>query len=272
MEDNKAKTSVPESGAGIGANAGADQTKELEVSKKATDTADSVNGQAFEEQGAEGKEPDAESAKKAQSREQNAENARRRREAEKQKEMRELRNKTIIDTLRGQNPYTQEAMKDDADVEEYLAMRAIEEKGGDPISDFPKYQKQKEREAAQKQAEDQEKQDWIKKDIESFQAKHPSVNLEELLANESFLDYADGKDGKPLSEIYSGFLKFVGNYEARAKDLAAQMLANQTASPGALQNTQEVQSDYFTSEQVRKMTPSEIKKNYEKIRKSMANW
>ena len=194
MEDNKAKKTVPDNGAGIGANAGADQNNEPEV--KATEPADSVNGQAFDEHVATDNDPDAEGSKKTQSREQNSENARRRREAEKQKELRELRNKTIIDTLRGQNPYTQEEMKDDADVEEYLAMRAIEEKGGDPISDFPKYQKQKEREAAQKQAEDQEKQDWIKKDIESFQSKHPSVNLEELLANESFRDYADGKIGR----------------------------------------------------------------------------
>ena len=114
--------------------------------------------------------------------------------------------------------------------------------------------------------------DWIQKDIEVFQSKHPTVNLEELLTNEDFLDYADGKEGKPLSEIYSGFLKFVGKYDSRAQDMAAQMLANKNSSPGALQNTQEAQSDFFTAEQVRKMTPSEVNKNYTKIRNSMAKW
>lgn len=214
-----------------------------------------------------------EDKKEAQTKEQNAENARRRREAERQKEMREMREKTIIEALNGTNPYTGEPMTDSFDVEEFEIMREIEKKGGDPLQEYPKYRKQKEREAQAKLAEDGKTDAWYKKDAESFRTAHPDVDLSSLLQDEGFRDYADGKIGrKPLSEIYNGFLKFKGNYESQAKDMAAQYIANRQASPGALRDTQAPDSDYFTEEQVRKMSRSEVAKNYEKIQKSMKKW
>jgi hypothetical protein len=246
---------------------------------KATDGGDnkkeSVNDSAFTDSQDAGKQEPAtkENKKEPQSKEQNAENARRRREAERQKEMRELREKTIIDTLNGTNPYTGDPMKDSFDVEEYLTMREIEKNGGDPVNDYPKYRKQKERDAAAQQEKQNESEEWYQKDREAFKTEYPDVDVSTLIADEDFCDYAEGKVGKkPLSEIYRGFLKFTGKYEDRAKEKAAQYIANRQASPGALSDTKSAESDFFTAEQVAKMTPAEVSKNYEKIRKSMEKW
>lgn len=237
---------------------------------------DSANESAFSDSQEVGKETNAEkeNKKEPQSKEQNAENARRRRESERrQKEMRELREKTILETLNGTNPYTGEPMSDSFDVEEYLTMREIEKNGGDPVNDYPKYRKQQERNAAVEKEKQDQSEEWYRKDNESFKAEYPDVEIADLIANEDFRDYAEGKVGrKPLSEIYRGFLKFTGKYDDRAKDMAAQYLANKQASPGALKDTQPTNSDYFTPEQVAKMSQTEVSKNYEKIRKSMEKW
>ena len=44
-------------------------------------------------------------------------------------------------------------MKDSADVEEYLTMKEIESKGGDPLADFSKFHKAKEKERIAEQNE-----------------------------------------------------------------------------------------------------------------------
>lgn len=236
---------------------------------------ESVNDSTFYDSQEDGKQEAAskEDKKEPQSKEQNAENARRRREAERQKEMRDLREKTIIETLNGKNPYTDEPMKDSLDVEEYLTMREIEKNGGDPVNDYPKYRKQKERDAAAKQEQQEKSEEWYRKDTDAFKTEYPGVDIDSLIADEDFRDYAEGKVGqKPLAEIYKGFLKFAGKYEDKAKERAAQYLANRQASPGALKDTKQAESDFFTADQVRAMTPAEVHKNYEKIRKSMQKW
>ena len=54
--------------------------------------------------------------------------------------------------------------------------------------------------------------------------------------------------------------------------IAAQKLANKNASPGSLHNINPAESDFFTADQVRAMSPEEVHKNYDKIRKSMEKW
>ncbi len=274
MGENKAKTTeqMPQSGkASDGADAG------VVTSKGAVDTADdSVNASEFADDSASDGDKgghDGESAGAAQTKEQNRENARRRREAEREALIRRTREQTIIEALDGKNPYTGEEMKDSLDVEEYLAMKEIEKSGGDPVSDYPKFRKNRERDAAKTVAEAAQKEEWYRNDREAFLTKHPNVNLDELIADRRFRAFARGKTGEiPMSEIYEEFVELVGEYEEDAKKMAAQMLANQKASPGALSTSQSAVSDYFTPEQVRKMSPADVKANYEKIRTSMTKW
>ncbi len=213
------------------------------------------------------------SANPTQTREQNRENARRRREAEKEALIRETREKAIIETLGGKNPYTGEEMKDTLDVEEYLAMKEIERDGGDPVADYSRYRKNRERTEAQRAQSEREREEWYRRDREAFIAAHPDVKLEELIADERFRSFAEGKVGeRPMSEIFAAFRELTGHYEEDARQRAAQMLANQKASPGALGSSKSPESDYFTPDEVKKMTPTEVRANYEKIRTSMAKW
>lgn len=213
--------------------------------------------------------------KKPQSREQNAENARRRREAERQRELDEVRNKTVIDTLGGKNPYTGGEMKDAEDVREFLRMQEIEKAGGDPVGDYSKHQKERERAERAKEEEAAEKNAWFAKDRADFAAKYPDVDLAALVENKSFRIFAEGKVGeKPLGEIYESYLAMTGEIEADAKRSAAQSFANAAASPGALSGGGQVQSDFITKEQVQAHRHDDkwMDQNYDAIRRSIPKW
>lgn len=146
-----------------------------------------------------GQPPKPTEQKVTQTREQNSENARRRREAERQRELKATREKAIIEALNGKNPFTGEEMKDSADVDEYLTMKDIEKSGGDPLADFSKFQKQKERQRAAEAAAGEQQAEWFRRDRESFSTKYPDVNLEQLIQNRQFQLFASGKVGALLS-------------------------------------------------------------------------
>lgn len=207
----------------------------------------------------------------------NSENARRRREYEKRQEIekatQEAREKAIIETLGGKNPFTNEDMKDSADVEEFLMMKEIEKKGGDPLSDFSKFQKSKDRERAAREAEEEAKKNWYRKDKDDFSSKYPDVNIENLISDKQFQIFANGKVGNlPLSEIYEGFIEVTNEYEKKAKQTARQILANSKSTPGALSSPNTPDNSYYTREQVQNMSQEEVSKNLDKIRASMRKW
>lgn len=222
-------------------------------------------------------EKEKEQPKARQTKEQNAENARRRREAERRAQIaraeQAAREKAIIEALDGKNPYTGEEMKDADDVQEYLTMKEIKKNGGDPLTDFSRFQKSKEKKAREENEKKEQEKDWYKKDRENFAAKYPDVNVDDLISNEYFARFADGKVGRqPLSEIYEDFTDMVAEYEQRAERKAAQLLANAKASPGSLGGASGTETSFFTREQVKKMSQKEVHDNYDKIRESMKKW
>ena len=174
------------------------QTNDTEVSTAATDAG---GGEVAEESRADFTDTQAEDAdagdsgKSAESadgtsdkerqRAINAENARRRRELDAAKN--EARNKAILDVLGGVNPYTQEPMKDTRDVEEYLTMKEIEKAGKDPVADYSRYQKQRERERDAAIAAEESQKEWYRNDQAEFAKAHPDVNVSELIKNKAFL-------------------------------------------------------------------------------------
>lgn len=217
----------------------------------------------------------------ASSTQDNSANARRRREAERKAELdkakQTAREEAIIETLKGINPYTGENMKDSTDVEEYLLMREIDTNGGDPLSDYSKHLKAKQRESAEKQSKEDAEQEWYRKDRDAFVKKYPDVDIGELINDEQFIDYSSGKVGEiPLSQIYEGYVrmldKLMSDAQRSADTKARQQLANAKASPGPLASTNTNDSGFFTREQVRQMTKDEVHVNYDKIRASMSKW
>ena len=206
---------------------------------------------------------DKSSVKKYQSAEKNSEFARKRREAEMQSRLakaeEESRIKTLIEFTDGINPYTQEPINDKIDVQKYLAMREIEKNGGDPIGDYHKVQSKKQKEEVEAQKKIDEEKQWYANDRKEFFNKHPELkdsDLSEILQNEQFLLYGEGKFGKmPLAEIYDGYNKVVSTFESKAKSMAEQLYANRQSSPGPL-NSSEVSKAKTWDD----MTPAEFEK------------
>lgn len=216
----------------VGASEVADTSKENEV--EFTNTNDD-EGKDKESQTDTEDKPKSESKDKPQK--TNADYARERRAAEQKKALEKARYDAIIEALDGKNPYTNEEMVDKADVEEYLNMKEIEKQGKDPIADYHKFLKNKVKEKEKVQSEQNNQEEWILKDRNDFVSKHPDIKLDELLQDELFRSFALGKAGKmPMDRIYTDYQSFIEKSEERARDRAAQVLANNAATPGKLSN------------------------------------
>lgn len=207
----------------------------------------------------------------AEAKKRNAEAAKRRREAEQAEKIKKAEINAIKKVV-SENPYTHQPIETEADVEEFLLMRDIEAKGGDPTADYFKHAREK---RAQKQAE-VEGVEKVQKDFKEFSAKYPNLNVRDVLNDKDFLEYADGKSGT-LIKLYEDYQKFIGKFsraaEENANKAAAQAAANAASAVGSLNNSGPTEeNDFFTYEQVSAMSREEIKRNYEKIRKSQAKW
>jgi hypothetical protein len=181
------------------------------------------------------------SKKPTQSKEENAKRAqeRRNREAkERAKRDKDFFNKGLLEGIGGINPYTNKKIEDDDDLEIYQNMREAEKEGFEPIeeySDFLKFKKNKElKEKEAETTKEKETQEKAEKDFKDFSTKYPNVNVKELLENEDFMDYAEGKLGNQnLSDIYSKFLGYKDRIKKEAKLMAKRMLAKKKSSVGS---------------------------------------
>lgn len=215
----------------------------------------------------------AEGEKAAPKGEKSSEYARRRREAEQAKAIKEAEEKAIIRALGGINPYTEEEMKDSHDVAEFLMMQEIKKNGGDPISDFARHQKDRERREADERKKQEDEKAWYQNDKSEFVKAYPDVSIDDLIKDKMFQSFAGGKVGTvPLKEIYEGFLSFTAEYDKRANEKAAQIAANAKASPGALSSSGASNEKYFTRDEVNAMSEKQINDNWDAIRKSMKRW
>ena len=166
---------------------------------------------------------------------ENAEFARRKREMEAEAKIKKARLDAIKEVLGGVNPYTNEAMTDERDIAEYLTMKDIEKNGGDPIADYHKTVKAKEREQDRAKQTETERLEALRKDREDFTAKYPTIKVNDLLAEPLFRTFASGKLGnKPMTEIYGEYQTFIKLSEDKVKAKAAQIIANANVSTGGL--------------------------------------
>lgn len=178
-----------------------------------------------------------EEAKKVQSKEDNAKFAKERREREKHdKEIQEAYKKGRLDSLKGKlNPYTNTVINDEADIEMYEAMYKLESENKDPINDYAEYVANERREQRQRETRDREIQEQAQKDVEEFSKKYPKVNLTELLEDENFSDYIEGKN-KPLVVLYEGYQKLQNKFRTDSMNQARNAVANTISTPGSLNN------------------------------------
>ena len=203
----------------------------------------------------------------------NSENARKRREEKRQAELKRARYDAIKETIDGVNPFTNKPIEDDIDIEEYLAMKEIKKQGGDPLIDYSKHLKTKQKEQAESERQKAEHEEWLENDYRDFRTKHPKVDLNELAKDKSFELFATNLVGKkPMSEIYDSYQNFVNQVKREQGEVKARELANAKASPGSLTSTETDSNNFFTFEEVNKMSREEVHKHYEKIMASMPKW
>ena len=144
--------------------------------------------------------------------------------------------KGIVDAVGGVNPYTKEPIKDSLDVEELLLMREIEKNGGDPVADYVKTAKDRQRERAT-EAEGQSK---AAASLNAFRQAHPNVDVSRLLSDSRFTRFAGKRidAGESLTDVYNDYISFTGavaaTVEKKAEIRAANKQAKKNASPGSL--------------------------------------
>lgn len=186
----------------------------------------------------------------------------------------------MVKALHKSNPWTGEAIEDEYDVEEYLAMQALANEGKDPMTEYPKQLKESKRTAAQAAKEKAEsaaqKQTRAQEGLKEFREKYPDVNVQELFADEDFLKFGKSAlEVVSLASVYEAYLPIKTERERikAENEKAAALAANSQVAVGSVTSaTDPTDSEYFTPEQVRKMSKEEIHKNYDKIRASQARW
>ena len=243
---------------------------EIEINEDFSDN----DTQTQQEEQKEQKEQSTEEIPKKQDKKTNAEYAQKRREQERLEQERkalerqaELRG--IRKALKNTNPYTDEPMETDEDVEFYLTQVEMEKEGLDPLSlkDYKSFQLKNQE--ATKQTKQRE--EFLRKDSEEFVKKYPSVKVDELFADARFKKFSKGKLGNvPLAEIYEDYQEFISEIDTKAQELAEKRLAKTIASPGDLKpsGADTKQERLYTFEELKKMSQAEISKNWDLVKKS----
>lgn len=183
---------------------------------------------------------------KVQSKEENSKyaQARRKAEAEVEAKVKEAYKKGRMESFIGKlNPYTNTVINDETDIQVYENMYALDKQGKDPVADYASYVADKQRQELKEKEEQEKIKQEAENDVAEFTEKYPDVNLSELLENETFKDYIEGKR-KPLTTLYENYKKMENSFRNKAVDVAKQTIANSQATPGSLNSGAEVNVDY----------------------------
>lgn len=212
--------------------------------------------------------PEAKEQKPVQSKEQNADYARARREREQAEALQKARKsaaeeervKSVIEFVKT-NPYTQKPITNAEEVKQYLRMKAISDKGGDPVNDYADEIDREQREKSKKEAERVEHQQKIVSDVNDFRKEHPDLNLNEMLQrDELFQALLLGNEGKSLNDVYGIYSRIKADIVKDAEVKAAQKVAQEQSGTGsAKQNSAPPE---ITKTQFRKMSMDERSKLY----------
>lgn len=220
-----------------------EESEEVEFTDSSNNEENSNNEDEEQE---ELKDQEADSKEKVkQTKEENAKFAKQRREKEiRDKEIQDAYKKGRLEALKGKmNPFTNTPIKDEADIEMYEAMCKLEAEGKDAISDYAEYIANEKREKLKRDQRDQEIQEQAKKDVEEFNQKYPKINLTELLDDETFKDYCEGKN-KSLVTLYDSFLKLQNKFRTESMKQAENAIANTISTPGSLNGQSTNTIDY----------------------------
>lgn len=224
---------------------------DAEITASEPENIDETNEDSFEftDTKEETKEEPKEEVKeetKPQSKEENSKFAemRRKAEAETKKKEEEAFKRGKMEAYKGKiNPYTNTEITDEEDLQVYEEMCAMAKDGLDPVADYVTYITGKRREEKKAREEKEKINEEAKKDIDEFQEKYPDIDLNELLEDEDFKDYIEGKR-QPLVGLYEKYKKLENKFRTNGIDIAKQTIANSNATPGSLNGGGEQNVDY----------------------------
>lgn len=156
-------------------------------------------------------------------------------EAIRKKIEQESYRKGIVDAVGGVNPYTNEEIKDEADIDEYLLMRKLEKEGKDPIEDYASAVKGEKRAKAQEAEAEKNR----KAEVAEFAQRFPNVDMTALLQDPRFGKFAGKRvQNETLANVYADYLEFTQGEEAviekKATVKAKQAEMKKKVSPGSL--------------------------------------
>ena len=190
----------------------------------------------------EGSDQSDDSSKKKQSKEENHRQAELRRQRE-QKAQQDAYNKGLIEGIGGKNPYTDEKIEDEYDLQTYLNMKEISKRGGDPVEDYHKYLKVFNQEQAKKDEEahkeEIERYNSIENQKKEFDEKYPNVKRKDILTNQEFRELfeEDLNNGQTtLVKAYEKFLKIQGKIDKVKKSKVDRSDDRDWASAGSMSN------------------------------------
>lgn len=209
---------------------------------------DELNNQAFEDDADSEENPNEDivesndkkqpeqPSKKELTREERARYAELRRAAEQKERIEnDAYEKGLVDAVNGVNPYTNEPIQTKADIEEFRNMREAAKLGYDPVADYSKFLKEKQnrQNAIQSNTFD------FKLDKEEFEKSYPDIDINALVSDDEFKDFADGLVGIiPLKDIYGKYQKTQAKVEQSIQKRVLKEMSKGKSSPGSLINTQ----------------------------------
>lgn len=101
----------------------------------------------------------------------------------------------------------------------------------------------------------------------------PALDITKLKENKEFNSLLRTVMKNPtLSDIYACYNSIICNSEEKSRQMLAQALANADTCVGALSSTETGAMPFFTKEQVMKMSPEQIRQNFQQIRESQSKW
>ena len=114
---------------------------------------------------------------------------------------------------------------------------------------------------------------FSKESEELFKQDFPALDLEKVKKNKDFQAFLGAlTQYLTLSQLYLRFSALVSSIEESSSKKMAYALANADTGVGSLSSQGATEETFFTKEQVLRMSPEQIRKNYDKIRRSQQKW
>lgn len=111
-------------------------------------------------------------------------------------------------------------------------------------------------------------EELIDKDFDTFSRSYPNVSRELLSLDTELALYVKHAGGTSLNEVYKDYKALCDKIELKIM----RTLSNKANAVGSLSSCAPQESGFYTREQVLAMSSEEIKRNFDKIRKSQERW